>query len=169
MKRDGLRPSARAALPPEALETMRASADPATCLRVCAATGELSFRSRCVGQLAVERLAVSQAPPQELRPVGHTRNGIARLWEQSPQIWMVPAELMARAIPVLPNSGPQPFHFSDERIAIQGRKVFIHRQRNHAGLSPGHHGSACSPPLTREPSRVRKRSRDRVRFPAPDQ
>jgi hypothetical protein len=35
---------------------------------------------------------------------------------------------MACAIPVLPDSRPQPFDFRDERIAIQSRKVFIHTQ-----------------------------------------
>jgi hypothetical protein len=88
--------------------------------------GELILCSRCVRQLVVERLAISEASSEELRPVGNTRSEIDRFRKQSPQFWMVPTELMACAIPVPPDSCPQPFDFYDERISVQGRKVFIH-------------------------------------------
>lgn len=98
---------------------------------------ELVFRSRNVRQLIVERLAISEASPQELRPVGNIGNRIGRFREQSPQFWMVPTELMACAIPVSADARAQPFHFCDERVSIQTRKVFIHTHRHSATISVG--------------------------------
>ena len=89
---------------------------------------ELVLRSGCIRQLLVERLAIPEASPQELRPVGNTRNGIGRFREQPPQSRVMPTQLMARTVPVRPDSGPQPFDLRYEPVSIESRKIFIHTQ-----------------------------------------
>jgi hypothetical protein len=87
---------------------------------------ELIARSWRMRQLFVERLAISEASSQELWPVRDTWNGIGRFRKKSPQLWMVPAERVTRAIPMRPDSGPQSFDLRGERVPIQGRKIVIH-------------------------------------------
>jgi hypothetical protein len=50
--------------------------------------------------LNVERLSVSHASPHELGPVGDDREWILLLGKKAPQLRMVPAELVKRAVSV---------------------------------------------------------------------
>ena len=87
---------------------------------------ELFVRSRRSWQLSVKRLAILQTTTQELRPCWHARNRIAPLRQQSPQLGMMPAELMARAVTVCANARPQTLDLRNQRLSIQPVDIFIH-------------------------------------------
>jgi hypothetical protein len=38
----------------------------------------------------------------------------------------MPAEVMARAVPVLSDAGPKPLHFRDELLSIECGEIVIH-------------------------------------------
>src|SRR5687767_6634263 len=58
------------------------------------------IRARRVRKLIVERLAISHAPAQELRPRRHDRQRIRAFRQQGPQRRMVPAERVTRTVAV---------------------------------------------------------------------
>ena len=58
------------------------------------------------GELIIERLAIADAAPEKLRPVGHIWNGIRRPRQEAPQVGLVPAEAVACAVSMPPNSFP---------------------------------------------------------------
>jgi hypothetical protein len=51
-------------------------------------------------KLLIERLPIENAPAQELRPFRYDGEGVGFFWQQTPELGMVPAELMARAVSV---------------------------------------------------------------------
>jgi hypothetical protein len=67
--------------------------------------------------LLVERLAIADAALQELRPIGNDRHGIGSLWQERPKLGMMPAQLVAGAVPVRANGPPQPFDFGHQLVA----------------------------------------------------
>ena len=77
-------------------------------------------------QLPVERLAVAQASAKELRPVGDTGLRIGLFWQQSPQLRVMPAELLPRTVAVGPDALAQPPDLGYERVAIEGRQIVVH-------------------------------------------
>jgi hypothetical protein len=77
-------------------------------------------------QLLVERLAVLQAAPKELRPLGHFRERIRPLGQEAPEIGMVPAEFVASAVAVLADALTQPLALDDELFVAQAFEVVIH-------------------------------------------
>src|SRR6266850_3376028 len=87
---------------------------------------ELLFCSRRIWHLSIERLAVPDAPPEELWPRGDTWSRVASFRQQSPQCWMMPTQLVSGAIAVLTDSSAQPLDLRDERLAIESCKVFVH-------------------------------------------
>jgi hypothetical protein len=62
--------------------------------------------SGSAGKLVIERLAIPDTAAQELWPLGHVRDRVRGLGQEAPEFWMVPAEIMAAAVPVLPDSFP---------------------------------------------------------------
>ena len=58
-------------------------------------TFELIEQARRGRKLLVERLAVFQTPSQELRPRRHHWKRVALLGQESPQLRMMPTELMS--------------------------------------------------------------------------
>jgi acetyl-CoA C-acetyltransferase len=100
---------------------------PFACLVVHHSVLELAPRARRIGRLLVERLPVAHAAAHELRPVGHDEARVALVWQQRPEIGVVPAQVVAARIPVLPNGGAELADFSDERVAGECIEVFIHR------------------------------------------
>jgi hypothetical protein len=70
-----------------------------------------------VRRLLIQRPAIVEAPLKKLRPFGHYRNGIGFLRQKAPKRRMVPAQLMKRAVSVLPYSFAKLLDLSDELLA----------------------------------------------------
>jgi hypothetical protein len=39
---------------------------------------------------------------------------------------MMPAQVMARAVPVFSDAGPEPLHFLDELLSIERGEIIVH-------------------------------------------
>lgn len=81
-------------------------------------------------KLLIERLTISQTAAQELRPRGDRWQRILVVRQQTPERWMVPAELMASAIAVTANTLPQLAHLSDKLFARHTVDVFVQCSRD---------------------------------------
>src|SRR5262245_12010481 len=79
-----------------------------------------------VRQLAVERFAVSQASAQELRPWRDRDFGCHPLGQQTPELGVMPAQIMSAAVPVFTDACPQPLHLGDQRLAGYVQ-ILVHR------------------------------------------
>jgi hypothetical protein len=55
-------------------------------------------RPKRSGKLVIERLAIADAAPQELRPLGHVGDGVGGLGQETPELGVVPAEFVAGAV-----------------------------------------------------------------------
>ena len=64
---------------------------------------EFFARPGRAGELGVEGLAVANAAAHELRPVGDRGHRVGGLREERPEIGMVPAQVVAGAVPMLPD------------------------------------------------------------------
>src|SRR5678815_664778 len=73
--------------------------------------------ARRIGDVTVERLPVADAASEELRPFRHGGKGIRALGEQPPELRVVPAELVAGGVAVLPDAGPQALHLREALLA----------------------------------------------------
>src|SRR5882757_2405780 len=80
---------------------------------------------RRIGQLAVQRFPVSQASTQEFWPRRHRDFGRNRLGQQSPKLGMMPAKIVAGAVAVRANAGPQTFHLSNKSLAVPTIEVMV--------------------------------------------
>jgi len=76
--------------------------------------------------LPVERLAVLQASAKELRPVRDTGLRIALLWQQSPQLRVMPAEFVSRTVSMRADSFAEALDLRYEGVSIEGRQLFVH-------------------------------------------
>lgn len=76
----------------------------------------LGGRSGRFGQLGVEGLAVGDAASEELGPFGHGRDGVGRFGEESPELGMVPAEVVRGAVTMFANTCSQTGYFLDELV-----------------------------------------------------
>ena len=56
--------------------------------------------------MVIERLAIPDTAAQELWPLRHVWDRVRGLGQEAPEFWMVPAKIMATAIPVPPDSFP---------------------------------------------------------------
>src|SRR4030095_8728969 len=100
------------------------------------------------GRLPVERLAIPEATPEELRPLRNRGKRIGALGQQPPQLRMVPAQLVAGGVPVLPDACTQALHLGNELLAGHRLEVLVHdprfipgrprRQGSVTGLSSRH-------------------------------
>jgi len=86
----------------------------------------LSVQDRRVRKLPLERLPVTQASTDELRP---WRNDDLRgelLREETPQLRVMPTQLVAGAVTMSAYSHSQPLHFGDELLAAEPLQIVIH-------------------------------------------
>ena len=74
-------------------------------------------RSRRAGQLLVERLSVSDASVQELRPIGDDWERIGFVGEQRPEFRMVPTEFLQTAITMFSDPCPQFRNLRDQLVS----------------------------------------------------
>ena len=86
------------------------------------------FRPRRGRQLPVERLAIANAAAQKLRPLGHHRQRIGSLGQERPELRMMPAQLMRRAVAMRANAFAQALDFSDQGAAVQRLEVVVRGQ-----------------------------------------
>jgi len=92
------------------------------CRRILAG---LRIPNRGVRQLTLERLAVPHAPAQELRPGRHRDFRHRALGQQSPELWVMPAQRMSTIIAMRANASAQPLDFANELLAAQGLEIVI--------------------------------------------
>jgi len=57
--------------------------------------------------LLIERLAIANAAPKELRPIGHRGKRVLLFREEAPETRVMPAELLTGTVPVLANAPAQ--------------------------------------------------------------
>jgi hypothetical protein len=79
-----------------------------------------------VGQLSIERLAIANAPTQELRPIRDGNSAGKRLRQQSPKLRVMPTQIVSSAIAVRTNTRTQPQNLSDELVPTHAFEVVIH-------------------------------------------
>jgi hypothetical protein len=88
---------------------------------------ELSGRPRSVWKLSVECLSIPDTAAQKLWPVGDREVFRNRLRQKAPELRMMPAQFMTRAVAVGANPRAQPDHLGDQFLSRQGRKIVVHR------------------------------------------
>lgn len=76
-------------------------------------------------EVGLEGLAIADAASQELWPLRHAWERISGFGQETPELWMMPAEVMASAVPVLADSLPQTPHLKDELVARKGLKISV--------------------------------------------
>ena len=87
---------------------------------------ELVARARRRRQLTIQRFAVLNAAAQELRPRGNAWLRISLLRQQAPESWMVPSQLVAEAVAVLPYARSKPPDILYKSVTIEIGEVFVH-------------------------------------------
>src|SRR5688572_21697740 len=80
-----------------------------------------------VGKLAIERLPIANAAAQELRPGRHGGLRITALGQQTPELGMVPAELVPSAVTMRAYAGAQTAYLGDQLVARRCVEILIHR------------------------------------------
>jgi hypothetical protein len=73
----------------------------------------LSVRARPIPKFPVEGLAVFNTAAQELWPVGHGKVPRDWLWQQTPKLRMMPAQIVTTAVTVSANTRAQLHHLSN--------------------------------------------------------
>src|SRR5262245_49072550 len=74
---------------------------------------ELGVRARRIPKFPVEGLAVFDTAAQELWPVRHGKVPGDWLWQQTPKLRMMPAQIVTTAVTVSANARAQPHHLSN--------------------------------------------------------
>ena len=74
----------------------------------------------------VERLAIPDAALHELRPVWNDNGRIGSLRQQGPQVWMMPAQFVARAIAMLANALAKSFYLRRQLFARHLLEIVVH-------------------------------------------
>jgi hypothetical protein len=79
-----------------------------------------------IGLLLVERLSVPNTTPKELGPFrdGDVRRDLFR--QEAPELRMMPAQFVPRAVPMRADSGAEPTHFLHQGLAGHCVHVFVH-------------------------------------------
>ena len=77
------------------------------------------------GKLLIERLAIADAPPQELWPFRHLRDRIGDLGQEPPELGVVPAEFVTGAVSVPPDSFAQMHHFVNQVLSGERLKIVV--------------------------------------------
>jgi hypothetical protein len=86
----------------------------------------LSVRARPIPKFPVEGLAVFNTAAQELWPVGHGKVPRDWLWQQTPKLRMMPAQIVTTAVTVSANARAQPHHLSNYLVSCQVPEIVIH-------------------------------------------
>jgi hypothetical protein len=73
-----------------------------------------------------KRLPVLYASGHERWPRGDGRQWVGFLWQQTPQRWVVPTQILATAVAVLPDTCTEFLHFVDELLLGHLLYIFIH-------------------------------------------
>src|SRR5262249_23778612 len=89
---------------------------------------ELIRNTRCVRELLIERLPVSQTTSQELRPGRDGDFGIDLLRKKTPELGVVPAQPMLGGVAVLADAGSELLYFRHQLGSCKEIKVFVHIQ-----------------------------------------
>jgi hypothetical protein len=97
------------------------------------------FGARSFWQLVVKRLTVSQAAAEELRPRRNCRHRVCPIGQEPPERRLMPAEIMARAVAVVPNAGAKLLRLSDQLLARHSFEIFVHA----ASAYTQHDGTRC--------------------------
>src|SRR5262245_2097834 len=84
------------------------------------------MRTRRTWNLLIQRLSVAYAAPEKLRPCRHCWLGVLFLGKQSPEIRVMPAQLVARAVTMRTNPLPQLLDFRDELFARHTIEILFH-------------------------------------------
>src|SRR6185436_7903572 len=90
---------------------------------------------RCIRELLVQRLAIPQAAPQELRPSGDPGQRVGLLGQEAPERRVMPAELLAGAVAVRPDALTQPPRLGDQLLARHGFEILVHATSGFQGFS----------------------------------
>jgi hypothetical protein len=93
------------------------------------------MRARRCRKLLIEGLAISHTATQELRPRRDCWQGILVVRQQTPERWMMPAELMTSAIAVTANTLAQLSYFSDQLVARHAVYVLVQGSRDVRGFA----------------------------------
>lgn len=88
----------------------------------------LDIRDRSTRKLTIERFSIGDATAEELWPGRHGDVRIDRFRQQTPELWMMPAEIVAGVVPMRPDASPKSLHFGDEHLAVKTLQVLIHRR-----------------------------------------
>src|SRR2546430_818664 len=78
-------------------------------------------------ELDIERLPVPDAAPQELGPVRNLRERIRGFGQEPPELGMMPAEIVAGAVPMPPDPFPQTKDLVDQLVARECRELLVAR------------------------------------------
>lgn len=87
---------------------------------------KLDRRTRSIWKLSIECFPILDTAPQELRP---GRDGdILRNWfrKQTPELRMVPTQIVAAAVAMGSNAVPQPHHFGNQFLSTPAQNVRVH-------------------------------------------
>ena len=76
--------------------------------------------------MLIERLPIPDAAAQELGPLRNHRRWIAPFRQQGPQVGVVPAQIVLRAVPVCPYARPEHFDLGQQFLPGHGLKIIIH-------------------------------------------
>jgi hypothetical protein len=89
------------------------------------------------------RLAIADTASQELRPLWDGGHGVGGLGQETPELGVVPAEVVSGAVAMLPNAVPQALLLPDEILMREGIEVSVDRR----------HGIECGPQFPSEQAR----------------
>src|SRR5207302_6263806 len=81
---------------------------------------------RGVGESLVERLAIPDAPAQELRPSGDLGKRIGGFGEQSPEVGRVPAEIGGGGVLMATDTLAKARHLPEGLVGGEGVGVVVH-------------------------------------------
>jgi hypothetical protein len=86
----------------------------------------LDVCDRGVRQLTIQGLSVFDTSPQEFWPRRDSDFRGHVLWQQSPKLRMMPAEIMTTAVAVMSDSSAQSLDLVDQLFAGHPIQVFVH-------------------------------------------
>lgn len=86
---------------------------------------EFLARPGRAGELGVEGLAVANAAAHEVGPVGDRGHRVGGLREERPEVGMVPAQVVAGAVSMLPDPSPEAKNLGDQLLLRETREFVV--------------------------------------------